>query len=251
MIVNELPYHVEVEGPVIASMPRAQAPQIPAGLVYRTVAGPDTLVLAHDAPVLQFAGCTYWVFGWRDNREAMAIIAYTADGVERQRWDRPMARNLWWITSHAASRTVTFHGQRRAETGRPGTITMGWNDLVPDPPRLMGRLAQRMPLVPDGLIYATTYGPDSQELNPHCPVLRFGEHTYWPFSHLGERNAMGIVAYDRAGNPVRRWDREGARSVWKIIVDEIERTVTFYGQRLPRAGRPGSITLSWDELWIG
>jgi hypothetical protein len=237
--------------PVIASMPQGQLPAIPDDLVYSTVSGPDSLVPAASSPVLRFAGYTYWALGFRSNREAMGIVAYTAAGVPRQRWDRGIARYPWRITSDPSARTVTFHGQRRSDTGQPGTITMAWDELIPDPPAVSSRREAQVPPIPAGLRYRSTYGPDSIDDNPNCPVLRFGDYTYWPFSGANNESAMGIVAYDCAGNAVRQWDRAGARCLWQITLDREAQTVTFHGQRVDSTGQPGKITMSWDELWIG
>jgi len=126
---------------------------------------------------------------------------------------------------------------------------MFWDELVPDPPRVSSRPKARGPAIPPGLMYSSTYGPDSLHGNPNCPVLRFGDYTYWPYTSL-RSDGLGIVAYDCAGNAVRQWLREGARYVWEITVDQDAQTVDFHGQRLERTGKPGKVTLSWDELWI-
>jgi hypothetical protein len=53
---------------------------------------------------------------------------------------------------------------------------------------------------------------------------------------------MTIVAYNSAGNIVHQWYKEGARYIWQITVDEIAKTVTFWGQS------NNKICMSWNEL---
>jgi hypothetical protein len=237
--------------PVIASVPRTQMPEVPEGLAYGTMLGPDVPQLAPRSPVLRFEGCNYWAFDLRDGREAMAIVAYTARGVLRQRWVREGARALWDITADPVTRTVTFHGQRRNATREPGTITMSWDELVPLQPIVSRRPKAQLPAVAPDLMYSVPGGPDSPEEQAICPVLRFGDHTYWPLSFRDRRLTTGLVAYDACGREVRRWERDGARSIWQITCDPAAQTVTFHGQRLSSTRQPGTVTLSWDELWIG
>jgi hypothetical protein len=238
-----------VTEPVIGSILRSQAPVLPEGFVYGTVGGPDSTEPATRTPVLRLAGCTYWAVNLADDSEAMGIVAYTATGEQRQRWIRHGARSLWEITVDPVMRTVTFHGRRRQATGEPGTITMTWDELLPLQPIVSRRPRTHLPAVPPDLVCPVPGedGPDRAS----CPVLRFGEYTYWAFNFRDARLALAIVAYDGAGRQVRRWDRDGAREARQITSDPVGRTVTFHGQPLLATRQPGTIRLSWDELWIG
>lgn len=237
--------------PVVGSMPRHKAPALPDDLHHGAVTGPDTLDPAPRIPVLRFAGCTYYPFGFEDGRDGMSLVAYTPAGVIRQRWDRVGARNIWDITVDAVTRTVTFHGHRRSDSREPGAITMTWEELMPLQPIVSRRPKTQLPIVPDDLVYAARLDADWPRESPMCPVLRFGNHTYWPFSFGDGRLAMGIVAYNVAGREKRRWDRFGARHCWRITCDPVARAVSFHGERLKTTREPGIITLPWEELWIG
>lgn len=251
MIVMPPPPAFQLKEPVIASVSRAQAPVPPEDLVYGTMVGPDVMQLAQRSPVLRFAGCTYWAFSFRDDRESLGIVAYTAAGVQRQRWTREGARHLWDITVDAVTRTVTFHGQRRGATREPGAVTMTWDALVPLQPIVSRRSREQLPPLPPELEYGARTDAHARELSPACPVLRFGEHTYWPCSFRDNRLATGIIACDATGRPVGRWDCDGARHIWQITSDPVMQTVTLHGARLNSTHQPGTITLPWDELWIG
>lgn len=248
MIVLPWPAFTVTE-PVIGSILRSQVPALPDGFVYGTVTGPDAAELATRTPVLRLAGCTYWACDLADDSEAMGIVAYTASGEQRQRWIRHGARSLWEITVDSVMRTVTFHGRRRASSHEPGTITMTWDELLPLQPIVSKRPRTHLPAVPPDLICPVP-GPESQE-RTMAPVLRFGEYTYWAFNFRDGRLAMAVVAYDGAGRHVRRWDCDGAREAWQITSDPVGRTVTFHGQPLLATRQPGTIRMSWDELWIG
>lgn len=129
--------------------------------------------------------------------------------------------------------------------------TSALGGIVVSIPEIASIAKEQAPAIPDGLVYGAAPGPDSLDEAPSCPVLRLGAYTYWPFSFLDNRLAMGIVVYDAAGNQVKRWDRNGARYIWQITLDANARTVTFYGQTVDPTHRPGTITMSWNELWIG
>lgn len=251
MIVASLPPAFRVNAPVIASMARAQLPAVPDGFVYGTVLGPDVAELAPRTPVLRFAGCTYWVFSFADQRDALAIVAYTAGGVQRQCWLREGVRDVWDITVDGDARTVTFHGHRHRSTREPGTITMTWDELVPLQPIVSRRPKSQQPTLPPDLAYGARLDADATEESPACPVLRFGQHTYWPFSFHDRRLCTAIIACDATGRPVGRWDRDGARNIWQVTSDPVSQSVTFHGQRLHATRQPGTVTLGWDELWLG
>ena len=76
-----------------------------------------------------------------------------------------------------------------------------------------------------------------------CPVLKWGEYTYWIYSYTDNRVAMAIVAYDSAGKVVQQWENSrGARYLWAIDVNNTAKTVTFKGQASKR------IEIRWNEL---
>lgn len=251
MIVMPSPAAFQVKDPVIASVPRSHVPVLPEGLVYGTVSDPDSTAPAARSPVLRFAGCTYWAFDFADGREAMAIVAYTPSGALRQGWVREGTSRLWDITVDAVTRTVSFYGHRRQSTHEPGSVTMTWDELVPLAPIVSRRTKAQTPPLPPELVYGARCCPDLPEENPACPILRFGRHTYWPLSFSDNRMATGIIACDASGQPVSRWDCDGARHIWQITSDPVTQTVTFHGQRLNATRQPGTVTLSWDELWLG
>ena len=86
------------------------------------------------------------------------------------------------------------------------------------------------PAIPSGLKVTCMKGPDILESSSTCPVLKWGEYTYWAYSYIDNRFAMNIVAYDSAGRVVQQWEKPGARYVWAIDVNETAKTVTFRGQ---------------------
>jgi hypothetical protein len=95
--------------------------------------------------------------------------------------------------------------------------------------------------VPPGMKVTCTQGPNTGAPSPTCPVLQYLGYTFWAYSYQDNRGAMGIVAYDPAGNIAKQWEKVGARYVWKIEVNADE-TVTFFGQS------NATIVMPWSEL---
>lgn len=100
------------------------------------------------------------------------------------------------------------------------------------------------PQVPPDLKVTSLVGPDTPQLAPNCPVVAWNEYVYWPYSYIDNRVGMGIVAYEENGTMVKRWDKSGARYVYKITSDEKAETLTFWGQA------DETITISWSELYL-
>lgn len=77
-----------------------------------------------------------------------------------------------------------------------------------------------------------------------CDVMVWGDLTYWALSDIDNWSSMAIVAVNPEGEIVQRWDRDGARYLWKIILDKEAETATFVGQSHM------SFTMNWDELRV-
>lgn len=97
-------------------------------------------------------------------------------------------------------------------------------------PQISSRPASSHPAIPEGMKMSCHSGPDSFELAPDCPVIEWGELTFWPYSYDDNRMSVGAVAYDSAGNLCRSVEVPGSRYIWKITVDPDAETVTFWGQ---------------------
>jgi hypothetical protein len=103
--------------------------------------------------------------------------------------------------------------------------------------------AKPPPGVPAGMKVACTSGPGTGDPSSTCPVLKWHGYTYWAFSYVDNRVALGIVAYDAAGKVVAQWEKPGARYVYAITVDPAGKKVKFAGQS------DQSVTLAWSELF--
>jgi hypothetical protein len=104
--------------------------------------------------------------------------------------------------------------------------------------------ANAPPAVPAGMKVTCTQGPGNAAPSPTCPVLKWQGFTYWAFSYVDNRLAMGIVAYDSAGKAVAQWEKPGDRYVYAITVDAAHKSVTFAGQAGPK------ISMTWAELEV-
>jgi hypothetical protein len=116
--------------------------------------------------------------------------------------------------------------------------------LAQAPPSVEKRMATSHPATPPGWKQTCIQGPDTGAPSPDCPVLVFGDYTYWVWSDANNDVRMAIVAYDAAGKAVREWVKPGARYIWQITRDESKQTIGFVGQA------NATITMTWDELAI-
>jgi hypothetical protein len=104
------------------------------------------------------------------------------------------------------------------------------------------------PAIPNDLKLTALQDPNNLSLKVSYPILKvenisgFKTIQYWPFSYIDNRVGMAIVAFDDRGNVIKRWDREGARYVWKIEEDLGTNDIVFIGQAEQK------IVMQWFEL---
>ncbi|MEI7027705.1 Ig-like domain repeat protein [Paenibacillus sp. y28] len=96
--------------------------------------------------------------------------------------------------------------------------------------------------IPASLEHSCKTGPDGLENAASCPVMKWGDYTFWAFSYLDHREAFGIVQYDVNGNIVKYWENPGASHVYDMTLDADNETVTFWGQG------QNKVTMKWSEL---
>ncbi|MHC5739967.1 hypothetical protein [Nostoc sp.] len=104
------------------------------------------------------------------------------------------------------------------------------------------------PAIPNGLKLTALQDPSELISKVNYPILKveniseFKTIQYWPFSYIDNRLGMAIVAFDDRGNVIKRWDKEGARYVWKIEEDLGTNDIVFIGQAEQK------IVMKWSEL---
>ena len=123
-------------------------------------------------------------------------------------------------------------------------LAVGSPVLAQVPPSVEKRTASSHPATPPGWKQTCIQAPEGAAPSPDCPVLVFGDYTYWVWSDANNDTRMAIVAYDAAGKAVREWVKPGARYIWQINRDESKETIAFVGQG------NATITMTWDELTI-
>ncbi|MCU6793178.1 Ig-like domain repeat protein [Paenibacillus sp. WQ 127069] len=128
------------------------------------------------------------------------------------------------------SGTVTF---------KDGSLTMGTATLSSTVPAVA--TVPNQPAVPSGMKVSCYSGPDTFT-SVDCPVVKWGDYTYWAFSYNDNRDSLGIVAYDSSGTVVKQWERTGTRYLWQITVDASAQSITFWGQGTSNA------TVEWGFL---
>lgn len=218
-------------------VPQNLCPAIPEGLKLTTLQNPDSLESKINYPILKIEGVQYWPFSYIDNREGLAIVAFDPHGNLLQRWDKVGARYIWKIEEDLSSNAIAFVGQGQM------SITMQWSELTQlTYDRGIEVSYQSCPAVPPDLKLTALQDPNSLDSRATYPILALNGITYWPLSYTDNRVGMAIVAFDQAGQQKKRWDKSGARYVWKVEENLANRSINFRGQANQ------SISVSLDEL---
>ncbi len=92
--------------------------------------------LSGSCPILHYGSYTYWTYDFYDNREAIDIVAYDANGNVAGTWYQPGIRYVTGITVDTGMETVSF-------TGQSSTIVLSWDllhldEVGPPPPSAHG-----------------------------------------------------------------------------------------------------------------
>jgi len=218
-------------------VPASSVPAIPSGLKLTALADPNRLDGRPKYPILRVDNVSYWPFSYIDNRVGMAIVAFDGAGRQVKRWDKTGARYIWKIEQDVGTNDIVFVGQSEQK------VKLSWAELTDisfDTTTMIPQSA--CPAIPAGLKLASLSDPDKLTPAPRYPTLSIGNVRYWPLSFIDNRDAMAIVAFDSSGKLMKRWDKTGARYIWKIEEDLGPKRVTFLGQ-----GKQG-IAMTYAEL---
>jgi hypothetical protein len=225
--------NLPVSAPIYISagttVPERLIPSVPAGLQLTALTDPNHLDLTPDYPVLKVDGITYWPLSYDDNRNGMAIVAFGPDGREVGRWEREGARYIYKLEQDVGTNDIAFVGQEERK------IIIRWSDLTNLTLNVGVLVSVRLaPPEPSGLSLAALSNPDTLAPSHAYPILLIGNVRYWAFSYDDNRDGMAIIAYDDQGKLLKRWDRNGARYIWKIEENLGAKVVSFIGQRRNR-----------------
>jgi hypothetical protein len=86
------------------------------------------------------------------------------------------------------------------------------------------------PPVPSNLKVDPSPGPNDLSLAPNCPVLTWGDYTYWAVDYVDNRVAMCILAFDASNKIVKQIEKQGSRYIWQMTLQQANKTLTCYGQ---------------------
>ncbi len=229
--------------PVAVQVPLASAPTVGDWHASCFVSDSDTTETS-TCWAIQWRQWTYWALGNTDNRQALLVIGVDAAGhLKSAGFERMGARYLWQATVDATAMTVSYLGQAG------GVVTISWVDLdeeAPPSPEASEAAIELAPVVGDGWYASCVYTSSDFTLTNTCPVVKWGQWTYWALSNINNDQSLNIVAVDAHGavNPAGGLVKNGTRYVWKVAVDDSARTATFSGQ----AG--ATISATFDELRI-
>lgn len=236
--------------PIAVQVPLASAPTVGAWHASCVVSDTDTTGTS-TCWVIQWRQWTYWALSNTDNRNAFLIVGVDAAGnLKSAGVERSGARYLWQATVDGAAMTVSYAGQG-------GVVTLSWADLDEEPPpspEASEAAIELAPTVAGGWYASCVYGPNDFTLVNTCPVIKWGQWTYWALSNSNNDQALNIVAVDAHGavNSAGGLIKNGTRYVWKLTVDATADggadggagTATFYGQA------SNTVTVTFDELRI-
>jgi hypothetical protein len=128
----------------------------------------------------------------------------------------------------------------------PGT---GRADTYPSSPtvQIVSDDLNQLPPLPPGFYPDCLAGPDSLYDPGTCPVIVWGDYTYWVLSPADNTRTMLIVAYDAADHIAGEWTVPGDRYIWQITIDDTAQTISLYGQYYDFFG---ARTIPWSEIYI-
>jgi hypothetical protein len=227
--------------PIAVQVPASSAPTV-AGWRRICVVSDTDGTNSNTCWVIQWRQWTYWALSNVDNREAFLIIGADAAGnLKSAGVERMGTRYVWQATVDATAMTVSYFGQG-------GVVTLSWVDLDEEPPPAPEASEAAVELAPTVAGWKATCiaGASDATLTNTCPVVKWGQWTYWALSSANNDAVLYIVGVDANGvvNPAGGVSKNGTRYLWKVTVDGTARTATFYGQ--------GGINVdaTFDELRI-
>ena len=63
-----------------------------------------------------------------------------------------------------------------------------------------------------------------------CPVWAWEDYTYGAVDHVDNRVAMSILGFDSSDRIVRQIEKQGARYIRQMTLDQTHEALTCYGQ---------------------
>ncbi|MBJ7536454.1 hypothetical protein [Marinomonas transparens] len=103
------------------------------------------------------------------------------------------------------------------------------------------------PTPPSGSKLACMIGPNSptpDDRATSCPVIQYGELTFWFFSFNNNDFAVNVVGYDASNNMVSQKRYDGGRYIWAVTVDESNQEVITYNQH------GDTVRIPWNDFYL-
>ncbi|HVU22091.1 MAG TPA: hypothetical protein VHE09_15275 [Rhizomicrobium sp.] len=107
----------------INAMWATSSPEVPDGLQIACVKDAKTLEASRTCPVVRYQGATTWIYGYKDNRESLAVVAYDRDGKVIRNVEHRGISHVAKVSGDPAAQTITITG----EEGK--TITVPWSEF--------------------------------------------------------------------------------------------------------------------------
>lgn len=97
------------------------------------------------------------------------------------------------------------------------------------------------PTAPSGLKTTCMTAANTFDSDGMCPVVQYKGLTTWAYSYVDNRMSIALVTYDSSGSVVRNTAFDGARYVWQITLDAVNRTASVWGQGSSAVSAPWSL----------
>ncbi len=228
--------------PVVRAMATASAPTPPSGSKIACMTGPNSPTPdgpSTTCPVIKYNNANFWPFSFVDNRMAINVVGYDYGNNRVSEKELKGPRYIYKVTVDSTAQTVTFWGQNNTK------VTIPWSQLLGPAPVVAPMSTSTAPKPPTGNNVSCMTGPNSPTPDgpsTTCPVIKYNNAEFWPFSYTDNRMAINVVGYDGYGQVVSQKALSGPRYIYKVTVDSGNQTVTFWGQKDTRASLP------WSQL---
>lgn len=107
----------------INAMWATSSPEIPDGLQIACIKDAKSMEASRTCPVVRYQGASTWVYGYKDNRASLAVVAYDGDGKVIRNVEHTGLSHVAKISGDPDAQTITITG----EEGK--TITVPWSEL--------------------------------------------------------------------------------------------------------------------------
>lgn len=230
-----IPWEALMEIPVVSTIAFDKKLPVPEGSKEHFYDGPGNPKLSKTFQVVSYKGNNFYPFSFRNNRGAINLVGYDAGNKIVFQQEIKGARYIWKVEADTKTKTIVFYGQDSK------TVSIPWQDLVVVPSVKEIALEAKLS-IPEKNTNLFFVDPEKHDVSKTFQVISWKGLSYYPFSYRDNRMAINLVGYDEKNKIVSQQELKGARYIWKIVVDENDQKIIFYGQG------NNTVELPWNKL---